>query len=50
MKLTIWIRPDENGAPTIRTDLKWESRDTPIVQHFGRELASAIQGMKEPNR
>ena len=44
MKITVWIRPDENGAPTLRLDTKYESRDTPVIQHFGRKLAAAIEG------
>ena len=44
MKITIWIRPDATGTPTLRLDTKWESRDTPAIQRYGKKLADAIEG------
>ena len=44
MKTTIWIRPDATGTPTLRLDTKWESRDTPVIQRYGKKLANAIEG------
>lgn len=44
MKITIWIRPDERGTPTLRLDTKLEDRDTPVIQRYGRILAKAIEG------
>lgn len=44
MKITIWIRPDERGTPTLRLDTKYEDRDTPVIQRYGRKLADAIEG------
>lgn len=44
MKITVWIRPAREGREiTLRLDTKYESLDTPIIQHFGRELANAIE-------
>ena len=43
MKITIWIRPDRNGTPTLRLDTKWESLDTPVIQRYGMKLADAIE-------
>ena len=47
MKITIWIRPDATGTPTLRLDTKWESRDTPVIQRYGKKLANAIEGTAE---
>lgn len=44
MKITIWIRPDADGCPTLRLDTKFEDRDTPVVQRYGFKLANAIEG------
>ena len=44
MKITIWIRPDATVTPTLRLDTKWESRDTPVIQRYGKKLADAIEG------
>ena len=44
MKITIWIRPDERGTPTLRLDTKLEDRDTPVIQRYGFKLANAIEG------
>lgn len=49
MKITVWIRPDERGTPTLRLDAKYESLDTPVVQRFGRKLANAIEGTADKN-
>ena len=45
MKITIWIRPDASGGrcPMLRTDVKYESRDTPVIQNFGTRLVKAIE-------
>ena len=46
MKITIWIRatPDgDNDKITLRTDVKYESRDTPTIGFFGRKLVKAIE-------
>ena len=51
MKLTIWIRPDQRDPTgrtiTLRTDAKYESLDTPMVQNYGRKLMNAIEGTAE---
>lgn len=45
MKITIWIRPAREGRDiTLRLDTKYESRDTPMIQRYGRRLADAIEG------
>jgi len=45
MKITIWIRTDENEKKTtIRTDYKYESRDTPMDQRVGRKILNALEG------
>ena len=49
MKITIWIRPDATGTPTLRLDTKWESLDTPVIQRYGRKLMDAIEGTAENN-
>lgn len=49
MKITVWIRPDEHGTPSLRTDVKWESLDTPVIQRYGRKLADAIEGTVDKN-
>lgn len=44
MKITIWIRPAEAGkAATLRTDVKLESYDTPVIQNFGNRLVAAVK-------
>ena len=50
MKITVWIRPEERGTPTLRLAAKYEDRDTPAIQRYGRKLANAIEGTadKEP--
>ena len=51
MKLTVWIRPDQRDPTgrtiTLRTDAKYESLDTPMVQNYGRKLMNAIEGTAE---
>ena len=42
MKITIWIRPDKDGTPTIRLDSKYESKDTPPICRYGNKLIEAI--------
>lgn len=50
MKITIWIRPGANERDiTLRLDTKYESLDTPMIQHFGRELANAIESTTDKN-
>ena len=49
MKITVWIRPDEHGTPSLRTDVKWEDRDTPVIQRYGMKLAAAIEGTTDKN-
>ena len=45
VKITIWIRPGANERDiTLRLDAKYESRDTPVIQRYGRKLADAIEG------
>lgn len=45
MKITVWIRPGANERDiTLRLDTKYESRDTPVIQCYGRRLADAIEG------
>lgn len=45
MKITVWIRPSNNGKDmTLRLDTKYESLDTPMIQRYGRKLADAIEG------
>ena len=43
MKITIWIRNDDRGEPTLRTDMKYEDRDTPMIQMLGNKLIEAIK-------
>ena len=46
MKVTIWIRTNadgDNNKITLRTDVKYESRDTPTIGYFGRKLVKAIE-------
>ena len=50
MKITIWIRPSKNGKDiTLRLDTKYEDRDTPVIQRYGRKLADAIEGTADKN-
>jgi len=45
VKITIWIRASE-GNPrnvTLRTDAKYERRDTPKIVSYGRKLVAAIE-------
>lgn len=44
MKITVWIRPDAEGNATMRIDAKYEGRDTPRIQNFGRRLVKAMEG------
>lgn len=44
MKINIWIRPGEDGKPVMRVDAKYENRDTPVIQHYGRKLMNALEG------
>lgn len=48
MKITVWIRPDRDDPTgrgiSYRVDPQYESRDTPAIQHFGRELLTALKG------
>lgn len=44
MKITVWIRLNDKGKPTLRLDTKYESKDTPPIQRYGRKLANAIEG------
>lgn len=45
MKITIWIRSDQDGKnPKIRTDYKYESNDTPYDQRVGRKILDALEG------
>lgn len=44
MKITVWIRPDADGTATMRVDAKYEDRDTPRIQNFGRRLMKAMAG------
>ena len=45
MKITVWIRPGANERDiTLRLDTKYEDRDTPLIQCYGRKLADAIKG------
>lgn len=41
MKITVWIRHDAEGNATMRVDAKYEDRDTPRIQNFGRRLMKA---------
>lgn len=43
MKVTVWIRTGAAGEATLRTDYKYESNDSPMVQNFGRKLIKAIE-------
>lgn len=43
MKITIWVRVDELGRPTCRTDCRCESRDTPMVWNLGHALVEAVR-------
>jgi len=43
MKITIWIRNNERGEPTLRTDTKYEDLDTPVIQRYGNKLVNAIE-------
>ena len=51
MKLTVWIRADQRDPTghtiTLRTDAKYESLDTPMVQNYGCKLMNAIEGTAE---
>ena len=51
MKLTVWIRPDQRDPTgrtiTRRTDAKYESLDTPMVQNYGRKLMNATDRTAE---
>lgn len=46
MKITVWIRPFDlaNDNPTVRTNIKYEDRDTPTIQRIGRKFVAAIGG------
>ena len=33
-----------SGAPTMRIDVKYEDRDTPAIQNYGRKLTAALEG------
>ena len=48
MKITVWIRPDRDDPKgrgiSYRVDQKYESLDSPVIQHFGRELLDALKG------
>jgi hypothetical protein len=44
MKITVWIRPNKDGAPTGRVDYKLENADTPRIQNFGFRLIRAMTG------
>ena len=44
MKITVWIRPDVEGKATMRVDAKYEDRDTPRIQKYGRDLMNALEG------
>ena len=50
MKINIWIRPDPNDPTgrkaTMRLDYKLEDRDTPGIQHYGKKLMNALEGME----
>ena len=52
MKITVWIRPDRDDPTgrgmTLRTDYKFESHDTPVIQHHGRKLLAALEGCGQP--
>jgi hypothetical protein len=45
MKITIWIRArqDNPRKVEIRTDFKYESRDTPALQTFCHRIIAAIE-------
>ena len=43
MKITIWIRNNNRGQPTLRTDTKLESHDTPVIQRYGFKIINAIE-------
>ena len=43
MKVTVWIRPNKSGEPTIRTDYKYENSDMPKMQTFGLKLIEALE-------
>ena len=51
MKITVWIRPDPKDPTgrsiTMRTDPKYENRDTPVIQRYGRKLLAALEGCGE---
>ena len=53
MKITIWIRPDRDDPTgrdmTMRTDCKYESLDTPVIQRYGRKLLDALEGTAAPD-
>lgn len=44
MKITVWIRPDNDGKPKERVDYKLENLDTPRIQNFGFRLIRAMTG------
>lgn len=50
MKITVWIRPDADGNATMRVDAKYEDRDTPRIQNFGRRLVKAMEGTGGENK
>lgn len=41
MKIAVWIRHDAEGNATMRVDAKYEDRDMPRIQNFGRRLMKA---------
>lgn len=43
MKITIWIRNNNRGEPTLRTDAKLEDRDNPVIHRYGFKLIEAIK-------
>lgn len=45
MKIVVWIRPTgDDEKPTLRVDCKYESKDTPVIQRYGRKLMAALEG------
>ena len=44
----MWIRPDPKDPAgrkiVLRTDAKYEDRDTPVIQHYGNRLLAALEG------
>lgn len=47
MKITVWIRADDQGNITMRLDGKYESKDTPVLQRYGRKIMAALEGGAE---